>query len=165
MKIKPIVPCLWFDRHAEQAARYYISIFRRNSRIVTVTRYGKAGEAITGGKPGSVLTVDFTLNGQRFTALNGGPRFKFNEAISLQVFCKTQKEVDYYWQKLSRGGDPKARQCGWLKDRYGLSWQVVPEAMLKMLKNSKSAGYERAFKAMLGMKKLDLARLEKAYAG
>jgi predicted 3-demethylubiquinone-9 3-methyltransferase (glyoxalase superfamily) len=163
--MKPITPCLWFDRGAEQAARYYISIFRKNSRILTVTRYGKTGEEITGGKPGSVLTVDFTLNGQRFTALNGGARFKFNEAISLQVFCKTQKEVDYYWQKLSRGGDPKARQCGWLKDRYGVSWQVVPEQMLKMLKNAKSAGYERVFKAMLGMKKLDLAKLEKAYAG
>jgi predicted 3-demethylubiquinone-9 3-methyltransferase (glyoxalase superfamily) len=161
---RKIAPCLWFDNRAEDAARFYASIFR-NSRIVRVARYGEAGREITGRKPGTVMTVDFTLEGQPFTALNGGPHFKFNEAISLQVFCRTQKELDYYWQKLSRGGDRKAQQCGWLKDKYGLSWQIIPVALLDMLKKPKSAGYQRAFNAMLGMKKLDIARLKKAYAG
>ena len=120
-----IAPCLWFDDQAEPAAKFYTGIFP-NSKTVKITRYGKAGQEVHGGKPGSVLTVAFELDGQAFTALNGGPVFKFNEAISFQVICDTQEEVDYYWEKLSAGGEPKAQQCGWLKDRYGVSWQVVP---------------------------------------
>ena len=121
-----IVPCLWFDHQAEEAAKFYVSVFK-NSKITTVSRYSAAGQEIHGRPPGSVMVVAFELDGQTFTALNGGPDFKFNEAISLQVYCETQQEIDYYWEKLSKGGDPKAQQCGWLKDKYGLSWQVVPD--------------------------------------
>ena len=121
-----IVPCLWFDSQAEEAAKYYTGIFK-NSKITNVSHYTEAGREIHGRKAGSVMTVAFELDGQPFTALNGGPDFKFNEAISFQVICETQKEIDHYWDKLSQGGDPKAQQCGWLKDKFGLSWQVVPE--------------------------------------
>ena len=159
-----ISPCLWFDRQAEEAARFYVSIFKKG-KIVAVNRYPAVGQEIHGRPAGSVMTVDFIVNGMRFTALNGGPLFKFNESISLQVFCKTQKEIDYYWEKLGAGGDPNARQCGWLKDKFGLSWQIVPEGMAKMLKNPKSKGAERAFAAMMEMKKLDIAQLEAAYKG
>lgn len=162
--MKSIVPCLWFDHQAEEAARFYVSIFKK-SKIVHITRYGDVGREVTGKEPGSVLSVDFRLGEQSFTALNGGPQFKFNEAMSLQVFCATQKEIDYYWEKLGAGGDPEAQQCGWLKDKYGLSWQIVPEGMMKMLKDPKSKAYERVFSAMLGMKKLDIAKLNKAFAG
>jgi predicted 3-demethylubiquinone-9 3-methyltransferase (glyoxalase superfamily) len=162
--MKSIAPCLWFDHQAEEAARFYVSIFK-NSKIVSITRYGGVGREITGKEPGSVLTVDFRLGEHSFTALNGGPQFKFSEAISLQVFCATQKEIDYYWEKLGAGGDPEAQQCGWLKDKYGLSWQIVPEGMIKMLKDPTSKAYERVFTAMLGMKKLDIAKLKKAFAG
>ena len=162
--IQRIRPCLWFDDQAEQAARLYTGIFK-NSRIGTITRYGKAGFEIHGRPAGSVLTVEFELDGQKFTALNGGPAFKFNEAISLEVHCETQDEIDYYWEKLSAGGDPKAQVCGWLKDKYGLSWQVVPTLLTEMLTNEKSAKSQRAFAAMLEMKKLDIAALKKAYNG
>jgi predicted 3-demethylubiquinone-9 3-methyltransferase (glyoxalase superfamily) len=159
-----IAPCLWFDDQAEPAAKFYTGIFP-NSKIVKITRYGNAGQEIHGGKPGSVLTVAFELDGQTFTALNGGPVFKFNEAISLQVFCDTQEEVDYYWEKLSAGGEPKAQQCGWLKDRYGVSWQVVPVALIEMIGDPDQARADRAMAALLKMKKLDIAELKRAYAG
>ena len=159
-----IRPCLWFDDQAEQAARLYTGIFK-NSRIVTITRYGKAGFEVHGRPAGSVMTVEFELDGQKFTALNGGPAFKFNEAISLEVHCETQDEIDYYWEKLSAGGDPKAQVCGWLKDQYGLSWQVVPTLLTEMVTNEKSEKSQRAFAAMLQMKKLDIAALKRAYNG
>jgi predicted 3-demethylubiquinone-9 3-methyltransferase (glyoxalase superfamily) len=162
--IQRIRPCLWFDDQAEQAVRFYTGIFKK-SRIVTITRYGKAGFEIHRRPAGSVMTVDFELDGQGFTALNGGPAFTFNEAISLEVHCETQEEIDYYWEKLSAGGDPKAQQCGWLKDQYGLSWQVVPILLTEMLTNEKSEKSQRAFEAMLRMKKLDIAALKRAYDG
>jgi predicted 3-demethylubiquinone-9 3-methyltransferase (glyoxalase superfamily) len=164
MKIQRISPCLWFDSQAEDAAKLYTGIFP-NSRIVSITRYGKAGQEIHGRPPGSVMVVAFELDGQSFTALNGGPLFKFNEAISLQVHCDTQKEIDSYWEKLGAGGDPKARQCGWLKDRYGLSWQIVPTIMDEMFKGAATPKSERAMSAMLQMEKLDIAALKKAYDG
>lgn len=159
-----ITPCLWFDHQAEEAARYYMEIFP-NSRIVAISRYGEAGQEIHGRPPGSVLTVEFELDGERFTALNGGPVFTFNEALSLQINCETQEEVDHYWEKLGAGGDPKAQQCGWLKDRYGVSWQVVPREMVEMILDSESPGGQRAMTAMLQMKKLDLHKLRRAYQG
>jgi predicted 3-demethylubiquinone-9 3-methyltransferase (glyoxalase superfamily) len=159
-----ISPCLWFDDQAEEAAKFYTSVFP-NSKVLAVTRYGKAGYEIHGRAAGSVMTVEFELDGQSFTALNGGPVFKFNEAVSFQVLCDTQDEIDFYWGKLSEGGDPKAQQCGWLKDRFGLSWQVVPRGMAEMLKDPGSAGAERAMTAVLGMKKIDIAELKRAHAG
>jgi predicted 3-demethylubiquinone-9 3-methyltransferase (glyoxalase superfamily) len=159
-----ITPCLWFDDQAEEAARYYCGIFK-NSRIDQISRYSEVGKEIHGRPAGSVLTVAFELDGQSFTALNGGPIFKFNEAISLQINCDTQEEVDYYWDKLSAGGDPKAQQCGWLKDRYGLSWQVVPRELVKMINDPDKTRSSRAFAALLKMKKLDLAELKRAYEG
>ena len=162
--IQRIRPCLWFDDQAEDAARFYTGIFK-NARILRIARYGEAGVEIHGRPAGSVMTVEFELDGQKFTALNGGPIFKFNEAVSLEVHCETQKEIDYYWDKLSAGGDPKAQQCGWLKDRYGLSWQVVPTLLTEMLTDAESPKSQRAFAAMLGMKKLDITALERAYTG
>jgi len=159
-----IAPCLWFNDQAEEAARFYTGVFR-NSRIRTVTRYGTAGFETHHKAPGSVMTVEFELDGQPFTALNGGPEFKFNEALSLQIFCATQDEIDYYWDKLSAGGDPQAQVCGWLKDRYGLSWQVVPENIEELFKDEESPGAKRAMEAMLKMKKLDIAELERAHGG
>jgi len=162
--IQRISAFLWFDSEAEEAARFYTGIFK-NSRIGTITRYGKAGFEIHQRPAGSVMTVLFELDGQQFTALNGGPLFKFNESISFQVNCETQKEIDYYWEKLTDGGDPKAQQCGWLKDKYGLSWQVVPTIMAEFFKSESSAKSQRAMEALLRMKKLDIAELEKAYDG
>ena len=162
--MKRITPFLWFDHEAEQAAKHYVSIFP-NSRIVKVARYGEAGKEVHGRATGSVMTVEFDLDAERFMALNGGPLFKFNESVSFMVHCATQKDVDYYWDKLGAGGDPKARQCGWLKDKFGLSWQVVPTEMLAMLDDPGSPKSQRAFKAMMGMKKLDLEALRRAYAG
>jgi len=159
-----IAPCLWFDNQAEEAATFYTGIFK-NSKVVNVARYGKVGQEIHKQKPGSVMTVAFELDGQPFTALNGGPVFKFNEAISLQIYCDTQEEVDYYWKKLSEGGDPKAQQCGWVKDKYGLSWQVVPKVLIDMVTDSDTAKAERAFGAMLKMKKIDIEELKRAFAG
>ncbi|MGZ5660063.1 MAG: VOC family protein [Usitatibacter sp.] len=157
-------PCLWFDSQAEEAARFYVSVFKKG-RIVTINRYPAVGQEIHHREAGSVMTVEFVLNGLAFTALNGGPAFKFNEAVSLQVFCRNQKEIDYYWDKLGEGGDPNARQCGWLKDKYGLSWQIVPTGMAGYFKNAKSKGTERAFAAMMQMKKIDIAALEAAFGG
>ena len=161
--VQRITPCLWFDDQAQEAAEFYTAMFR-NSKIVKIARYGEAGREVHGKPPGSVLTVAFELDGQAFTALNGGPIFKFNEALSLQINCETQAEVDYYWNALSKGGDDAAQQCGWLKDKYGLSWQVAPAKMVDWFgdPNEKS---ERAMKAMMQMKKLDIAALQKAYDG
>jgi predicted 3-demethylubiquinone-9 3-methyltransferase (glyoxalase superfamily) len=162
--IQRIVPCLWFDDQAEEAAAFYTGIFP-NSEITEISRFSEAGHEIHQRPAGSVMTVAFTLDGQPFTALNGGPVFQFNEAVSLQVFCDTQEEVDYYWEKLSAGGDERAQQCGWLKDRFGLSWQVVPTILPKLVKDPGSEGSKRAMAAMLRMKKLDIAELERAYNG
>ncbi|MGZ5115866.1 MAG: VOC family protein [Burkholderiales bacterium] len=159
-----ISPCLWFDDQAEQAANFYISIFK-NSKIIQISRYGEVGQEVHGRAPGSVMTVAFELDGQGFTALNGGPIFKFNEAISFQIYCDTQQEVDHYWDKLSAGGDPKAHQCGWLKDKYGLSWQVVPRVLIDMITDRDAQKSQRVFGAMLQMKKIDIEKLKKAYAG
>ena len=156
-----IAPCLWFDDQGEAAAEFYVSIFKR-SRIVKIARYGEAGKEVHGMKPGSVLTVAFELDGQSFTALNGGPVFKFTEAISLQVNCDTQKEIDYYWEALSHGSDPAAQQCGWLKDRYGLSWQVVPTMLQELMKDHTTETARRATEAILRMTKIDISELERA---
>jgi len=159
-----ITPCLWFDSQAEEAAKFYTGIFR-NSRIADIGRYSEAGKEVHGRPPGSVMIVVFELDGQRFTALNGGPHFKFNEAVSLQVSCATQAEVDHYWDQLSAGGDPKAQQCGWLKDRYGLSWQIVPDIVPKLLGDPTSPKSQRAMTEMMGQKKPDIAAMQRAYDG
>ncbi len=149
-----ITPCLWFDNQAEEAARFYTSVFN-DAKIVSISRYGKEGHEIHGQQEGAVLTVEFRINGQPFTALNAGPVYKFNEAISFQVFCDTQKEIDHYWEKLTEGGEEV--QCGWLKDRYGVSWQIVPSVLGKLM--SDPAKSERVTKALLQMKKLEIDKL------
>jgi predicted 3-demethylubiquinone-9 3-methyltransferase (glyoxalase superfamily) len=162
--IQRITPCLWFDDQDEASFEFYTAIFR-NSRIVRISRYGEAGRDVHGRPAGSVMVVAFELDGQGFTALNGGPVFKFNEAVSFQVHCDTQEDVDYYWTRLSEGGDEKAQQCGWLKDRYGVSWQIVPTVLSEMIGDPDSVRSQRAMKAMLQMKKIDIATLKKAFAG
>ncbi len=159
-----IIPCLWFDTQAEEAARFYTGIFE-NSRIGAIGRYGEAGREVHGKPAGSVMTVEFELDGQPFTALNGGPHFTFNEAVSFQILCRTQEEVDYYWSRLSEGGNPNAQQCGWLKDRYGVSWQVVPAVLATMMSDPDRGKAGRVMEALLTMKKLDIAALERAFAG
>jgi len=161
--IQKIVPCLWFDSQAEEAAKFYVSNFER-SRIVKISHFGNEGQDVHGRKPGSVMTVAFELEGAPFTALNGGPLFQFTPAISIQVMCETQDEIDRLWTKLSAGGDEKAQQCGWLKDQYGLSWQIVP-AMMADWMGGDQVRADRAMKAMLKMKKLDIAQLKQAWAG
>lgn len=156
-----ISPCLWFDDQAEEAAAFYTGIFR-NSRILNNTYYSEAGQEIHGRAPGSVMTVEFELDGMTFTALNGGPLFTFSEAISFQVLCDTQAEVDHFWDGLSAGGDEAAQQCGWLKDRFGVSWQVVPKRLPELLKHSDAEKCMRVTLAMFAMKKLDIAALERA---
>ena len=162
--IQRITPCLWFDDQAEEAAGFYTTVFK-NSRIVRVSRYGEAGRDVHGKPAGSVMVVAFELDGQAFTALNGGPLFRFNEAVSLQVFCDTQEEIDYYWERLSAGGDPNAQQCGWLKDRFGLSWQVGSPDMDALFADATSPAAQRTMEAMLEMKKLDIAALRRAHDG
>jgi len=162
--LRSIAPCLWFDDQAEEAAKFYTAIFP-NSRIIETTRYGEAGRDIHQKPVGSVLTVAFELDGQEFTALNGGPQFRFNEAISLQVHCETQEDVDYFWEKLSEGGDANAQVCGWLKDRFGVSWQVVPAIVAELIRNHESAASARAMAALFQMKKLDIEALKRAYEG
>lgn len=157
-----ITACLWFSSEAGEAASFYAGIFP-HSRITRVTYYGEAGRDIHGQSPGTVLTVAFELDGQPFTALNGGPLFRFNEAISLQVDCASQEEADYYWDRLCAGGDPAARQCGWLKDKYGLSWQVVPRVLVEMIADPDRSRADRVMQALLGMQKLEIAALEEAY--
>jgi len=158
-----IAPCLWFASEAEEAARFYVGIFP-NSKVGKIARYGKAGHETHQQREGTVLTVQFELGGQSFTALNGGPIFKFNEAVSLQVYVEDQGELDYYWDKLGAGGDPKSQVCGWLKDRYGLSWQVVPRKMVEWF-GDPTPGSERLMTALMKMGKLDIATLERAYRG
>jgi predicted 3-demethylubiquinone-9 3-methyltransferase (glyoxalase superfamily) len=162
--VQKITPCLWFDNQAEEAAKFYVSIFE-NSGIETVTRYGSEGFEKHGKPAGSVLTVTFRLEGQTFTALNGGPQFTLSPAISLVVHCESQHEVDHFWGQLGAGGDPTWQACGWLKDRFGLSWQIVPEAFFAMLSAGDSVKSERAMKAIMQMKKLDLSALQRAYDG
>ena len=162
--LQRLTPCLWFDDQAEEAANFYVSVFD-DSRVNAVTRYGEVGHEIHGRPAGSVMTVEFELDGHTFTALNGGPHFTFNEAVSFQVMCEDQAEIDDYWEKLGEGGDPAAQQCGWLKDRFGLSWQVVPRGVERMLADPGSDAYGRAFTAMLEMKKIDVAALEAAHGG
>lgn len=159
---RSIAPCLWFDDQAEEAAKFYTGIFPR-SKINEVSRYGNEGQEIHGRKPGSVMTVAFELDGVPFVGLNGGPLFEFNEAISFQVYCETQQEIDRYTEKLS--SDPKAEQCGWVKDRFGLSWQIVPVQLLRMLTDADQKKADRAMRAMMAMKKLDIAELQKAFDG
>jgi predicted 3-demethylubiquinone-9 3-methyltransferase (glyoxalase superfamily) len=162
--VATLSPCLWFDNQAEDAARFYVSIFKK-AKIISVNRYPAVGQEVHGRPAGSVMTVDFVLNGLPFTALNGGPVFKFNEAVSMQVLCRTQAEIDDYWEKLGAGGDPSARACGWLKDKFGLSWQVAPLGIVKLFRDPKSKAAERAFAAMMKMKKIDIAALEAARKG
>lgn len=159
-----LIPCLWFDSQAEDAANYYVGIFR-NSKIKKVTRYGKAGKDVHHQPEGTVLTVEFDLDGQTFTALNGGPVFQFNESISFQIPCRTQEEIDYYWDKLTAGGDPKAQQCGWLKDKFGVSWQVTPTILVELLASPDKAKADRVMTEMLTMKKFDIEALKRAADG
>jgi predicted 3-demethylubiquinone-9 3-methyltransferase (glyoxalase superfamily) len=162
--IRHIRPCLWFDNQAEEAANYYVSLFK-NSKITQIARYNEVGFEVHQHPAGSVMTVTFELDGHKSIALNGGPHFKFNEAISLEVECETQQEVDYFWEKLSAGGDPNAQVCGWLKDKYGLSWQVVPSGFADFFADHKSEKSKRAMAAMLKMKKLNIAELRRAVTG
>ena len=157
MTTQKITTHLWFDKNAEEAVNFYISVFK-NSRVVGVSHYGESG-----GPKGTVMTIEFELDGQRFTALNGGPTFKFTEAISLVVHCETQEEIDYFWEKLSEGGQQV--ECGWLKDKFGLSWQIVPKALLELLTSGDQAKTDRVMRAVMSMKKLDIDDLKKAAAG
>lgn len=160
--MQKITPFLWFDGQAEAAAEFYTSIFK-NSKIVSVSRYDEAGAAATGMPKGTAMTVAFEIDGQNFTALNGGPHFKFTEAISFVVDCKSQEEVDYYWEKLSEGGEES--MCGWLKDKFGLSWQIIPSALVELLSDPDPEKSQRVMKAMLQMKKIIIADLKKAHEG
>lgn len=159
-----LTPCLWFDGQAEQAAEFYTSIFK-NSKITDVSRYGEVGQEIHGGKPGSVMVVAFELDGQAFTGLNGGPLFKITEAISFQIDCETQEEVDHFWNHLSEGGPVEAQQCGWVKDKFGVSWQVIPSILPELLGDPDREKAGRVMGALLQMKKLDIAELKRAHDG
>ena len=160
--IQKISPFLWFDDDAEEAAKFYTSVFK-NSKVTEIARYGEAGTKASGRQKGSVMTVSFELEGQKFTALNGGPVFKFSPAISFAVTCETQDEVDYFWDKLSDGGQQV--ECGWLTDKYGVSWQIVPKALIEMLSDRDAKKSERVMEAMLQMKKLEIQVLRNAYGG
>lgn len=160
--MQKITPFLWFDCQAEEAANFYVSVFK-DSRITNISRYGEEGYEIHGRPAGTVMIVEFQLEGQDFTALNGGPAFKFNEAISFQVHCETQEELDHYWDALSAGGDRDAQRCGWLKDRYGVSWQIIPTALAEMLQDQDAAKSQRVMKELLQMDKLDVRRLREAH--
>jgi predicted 3-demethylubiquinone-9 3-methyltransferase (glyoxalase superfamily) len=177
--MQKITPFLWFDGKAEEAANFYASIFSsvgarlpdgqgsasggRNSKVGSITRYDEAGAKASGMPKGTAMTVSFQLEGQGFTALNGGPHFKFTEAISFVVNCESQEEVDHYWAKLSEGGDEKAQQCGWLKDKYGLSWQIIPYVLAEMLRDKDAEKSKRVMQAMLKMDKIDIKTLKQAY--
>ena len=158
--MKKITPCLWFDNQAEEAVNFYVSIFKK-SKIMDIARYGEAGAKVSGKPEGTVMTVTFLLEGQEFMALNGGPQFKFSEAVSFVVNCRTQKEIDAFWKRLSEGGEEGP--CGWLKDRYGVSWQIVPIVLGEMLHDKDTRKSEKVMKAMLQMKKLDIKALKQAY--
>jgi predicted 3-demethylubiquinone-9 3-methyltransferase (glyoxalase superfamily) len=159
---KSLQPCLWFDTEAEEAANFYVSIFR-DSKIRSVNRYNKAGNEVHGKPAGSVMSVEFEIEGQKFVGLNGGPQFKFSEAISFQIHCKDQAEVDYYWSRLTERGKEVA--CGWLKDKFGLSWQVVPTQLFEMLSDKDAAKRERVTAAFMKMKKFDIGQLRRAFEG
>ena len=161
--MQKITPFLWFDNQAEEAAKFYTSVFK-NSKVGKSTRYGEAAEKAAGRPAGSVMTVEFELEGQKFTALNGGPVFKFNESISFVVNCETQEEVDYLWEKLTADGG-KEVECGWLRDKYGLSWQIVPTVLIEMLQDKDHEKAERVMKAMLQMQKIDIEKLKAVYRG
>jgi predicted 3-demethylubiquinone-9 3-methyltransferase (glyoxalase superfamily) len=162
--LQKIKPCLWFDTQAEEAVKFYTSVFK-NSSTGQISRYTKAGYETHRMPEGQVLTIEFTLEGQNFVALNGGPNFKFNEAVSLIIRCETQDEIDYYWNKLKEGGDEKAQVCGWLKDKFGLSWQVTPIFMENAFVDYKSEKSQRVMEAMLKMKKLNIEKLQEAFNG
>ena len=159
-----ITPFLWFDNQAEEAVKFYTSIFK-NSKIGQMARYDEAAAKVSGRQAGSVMTATFQIEGQDFIALNGGPLFKFTEAISFTINCETQEEVDHYWNKLSEGGDVKAQQCGWLKDKFGVSWQVVPSALNRFLGDKDPQKSKRVMQAMLQMKRIEISKLQKAYDG
>jgi predicted 3-demethylubiquinone-9 3-methyltransferase (glyoxalase superfamily) len=161
--MQKITPFLWFDNQAEEAAKFYTSVFE-NSKVGRILRYDEASAKAAGGAVGSVLTIEFEIGGQKFTALNGGPEFKFNESISFVVNCDTQKEVDYFWEKLTSGGGQESH-CGWLRDKFGVSWQIVPTVLIEMLHDKDSEKSERVMKAMLQMQKIDIETLKEAYAG
>jgi predicted 3-demethylubiquinone-9 3-methyltransferase (glyoxalase superfamily) len=161
--IAKLSPCLWFDHRAEEAANFYVQIFE-NSKIGKITHYTEAGREVHKQRPGTVLAIEFELDGHAFTALNAGPEFHFTEAISFQVWCRSQDEIDYFWDRLGAGGDEQARQCGWLKDRFGVSWQIVPLELTDMLADPDRDRANHAMAAMMSMKKLDLAALQHAYA-
>jgi predicted 3-demethylubiquinone-9 3-methyltransferase (glyoxalase superfamily) len=156
-----ITPCLWFDTQAEDAAKFYASVFK-DTKIGKTSRFGKEGFEVHGKKAGTVMTVEFEIGGQKFVALNGGPHFKFNEAVSFQIHCDTQQEIDYFWKKLTEGGEES--HCGWLKDKFGLSWQVVPRALPQMLMDENSERAQRVMRSMLQMRKIDLDALKQAQA-
>ena len=158
-----IAPCLWFDTQAEEAAKFYVSVFK-NGKVGRVARYGKSGKEIHGRDEGSVMTVEFELEGQSFVGLNGGPMFKFNEAVSFQVYCETQDEIDYYWDALRAGGGEEG-PCGWLKDRFGLSWQVAPAMIADMIQDPDRGKADRMMAALLQMRKLDITKLQQAFEG
>lgn len=160
--MQKITPHLWFDNNAEEAAKFYISIFK-NSKIIDITHYGKSAAEVSGRPKGTIMTVRFVLEGQQFMALNGGPIFKFSPAISFLVSCETQEEVDDLWEKLSEGGE--IEQCGWLKDKFGVSWQIVPNILSEMVQEKDTMKLERVINAMLQMKKLDIQGLKNAFAG
>ncbi len=159
--IQKITPFLWFDNQAEEAMNFYVSIFK-NSKVESVTRYDEASAQAAGRPAGSAMTVSFQLSGQEFVALNGGPLFKFTEAISFFVKCESQAEVDHFWAKLSAGGDEKAQQCGWLKDKYGISWQIVPTVLGELLSDPDPVKAKRVTEAMLQMKKFEIKALKQA---
>ncbi|PSL30585.1 putative 3-demethylubiquinone-9 3-methyltransferase (glyoxalase superfamily) [Planomicrobium soli] len=163
-RIQKITPNFWFNMNAEEAVSFYTSIFK-NSKIGQIVRYVNAGQEIHGIVAGTVMTIEFQLEGQEFLALNGGPEFQFTEALSLIINCENQEEVDYYWDKLTEGGDEKSQVCGWLKDKFGVSWQVTPIALNSMLTDSDTEKVERVMTALLQMKKLDLDVLQRAYEG
>lgn len=159
-RFQRITPFLWFNDKAEEAAHFYVSVFD-NSRILSTTHYGNDAANASGRPEGSVMTVAFELDGQAFTALNGGPAFSFTPALSLVVNCHSQAEIDHYWDQLSKGGEPKAQQCGWLQDRYGLSWQIVPTQLIELLTGADQGKAQRAMQAVLKMKKIDLGEVQK----
>jgi len=154
---------LWFDHQAEEAAKFYTSVFK-NSKVGRILRYDEATAKAAGGPVGSVLTIEFEIEGQKFTALNGGPQFKFNESVSFVVYCQTQAEVDYFWQKLTADGGQES-ECGWLRDKFGLSWQVTPTVLIEMLHDKDPKKSERVMNAMMQMQKIDIGKLKAAYAG
>lgn len=159
---KTITPCLWLDNNIKQAVDFYTSIFK-NSKITNISFYSESSSRESGLPIGTILTISFELDGQEFLALNGGPMYKFTEAISFMVECKNQDEVDYYWKRLSQGGDKKAQNCGWLKDKFGLSWQIVPSIMFEVLKSKDQKKVEKVMSAMIKMKKLNVKALEKIF--